>query len=332
MNQKQKFIDNIYHKAKENPARILYPEADLDDRVLEGALKSAELGVAHPILFGNVSSLTAKIRTLGQNLIEKVEIFDPEIQNSLKEHYVKQWFLMQKDKGKTLEQANKDLESFHHFCAFLLKHDRADAIITGATSTTAETLRPILKIIGTKEKYHRVSGFFFILLEDRALIFSDCAVNIDPTAEELAEIAIDTAETAIKFGMQPKLAFLSFSTHGSANHPNVTKVQTAAQIAKEKRPDLAIDGELQVDAALVPSVANRKLKNDSAIKGDANILIFPNLESGNISYKLVQRLAHSLALGPIFQGLKKPVNDLSRGCSMQDVVNISAITSIEVTT
>jgi phosphate acetyltransferase len=330
MNQKQKFIEQIFEQAQQNPARILYPEADMDARVLEGALKSAQLGLAKPILFGDLSSLTSKIQQYGSNLLELVEIFDPTIQNTLKEHYIKQWYLLTKDKGNSLEQAHKDLGDFHHFCAFLLKHDRADAIITGATSTTAETLRPLLKIIGTKEKYHRVSGFFFILLEERALIFSDCAVNIDPSAEQLAEIAIDTAETAIKFGMKPKVAFLSFSTHGSANHPCVEKVARATEIAKQKRPDLAIDGELQVDAALVPSIAKRKLKKDSPIQGDANILIFPNLESGNIAYKLTERLANAFALGPVFQGLAKPVNDLSRGCSMQDVINISAITSIEV--
>ena len=330
MNQKQKFIEQIFEQAQKKPARILYPEADLDIRVLEGAIKAAELAIAKPILFGDVSSLTKKIQQYGPNILELVEIFDPEVQHTLKSHYTKQWYLLTKDKGKSLEQANKDLDSFHHFSAFLLKHDRADAIITGATSTTAETLRPILKIIGTKEKYHRVSGFFFILLEEKALIFSDCAVNIDPTAEQLAEIAIDTAETAIKFGMKPKIAFLSFSTHGSAKHPCVEKVIRATEIAKQKRPDLAIDGDLQVDAALVPSIAQRKLKKESPIQGDANILIFPNLESGNIAYKLTERLAHAFALGPVFQGLKKPINDLSRGCSTQDVINISAITSVEV--
>ncbi len=331
MNQKQKFINVIFEKAQAAPARILYPEADLDERVLAGSLKAAELGLAHPILFGNAASLTQKIRQFGPNLLEKVEIFDPEIQHTLKEHYIKQWYLMRKDKGLSLEKARSDLDNFHHFCAFLLKHDRADAIITGATSSTANTLRPLLKIIGTQDKYHRVSSFFFILLEERALIFADCAVNIDPTAEQLAEIAIDTSETAIKFGMQPKIAFLSFSTHGSASHPHVSKVQQATQIAKQKRPDLPIDGDLQVDAALVPDISKRKLKNASDIKGDANILIFPDLNSGNISYKLVQRLAHALALGPVFQGLAKPANDLSRGCSIEDVINISAITSVEVT-
>jgi len=330
MNQKQKFIDSFFEQAQSKPARILYPEADLDDRVLEGALKAADLGIAEPILFGDATSLTQKIIQHGKNLLEKVQIFDPELQHTLKEHYTKQWYLMRKDKGISLEKAHQDLDNFHYFCAFLLKHDRADAIITGATSSTANTLRPILKIIGTKDKFHRVSGFFFILLEQKALLFADCAVNIDPTAEQLSEIAIDTAQTAIKFGLKPKVAFLSFSTHGSASHPSVSKIQQAVQITKQKRPDLLIDGDLQVDAALVPEVAKRKLKNQSPIQGDANILIFPDLNSGNISYKLTQRLAGALALGPIFQGLAKPVNDLSRGCSVEDVINISAITSVEL--
>ncbi len=329
MNQKQKFINLFFEKAQANPKRILYPEADIDNRVLHGALKAAELGICHAILYGNVASLTKKITSYNHKLLERVEIFDPSVQEELKAHYVKNWFQMRQDKGMSLEKARLDLENFHYMSAFLLKHDRADAIITGATSSTANTLRPVLQVIGTTEEFHRVSGFFFILLKNKALLFADCAVNIDPTAEQLAEIAIDTAQTAQKFGMQPKVAFLSFSTHGSASHPSIVKIQQATAIAQKKAPEIPIDGDLQVDAALVPEVAKRKLTKDSRLQGDANVLIFPDLNSGNIAYKLTQRLAGALALGPILQGLKKPVNDLSRGCSLEDVINISAITSAQ---
>jgi phosphate acetyltransferase len=189
-------------------------------------------------------------------------------------------------------------------------------------------VRPALQIIGTKEKFHKVSGIFFMILENRLLLFADCAINIDPNSTELAEIAIDTAETAKRFGIEPKIAMLSFSTNGSAKHPDADKVREAVQMIKYKRPELIVDGEMQVDAALVPEISQRKFPN-SKIKGEANVLIFPDLQSGNIAYKLVERLAKAEAIGPILQGLNKPVNDLSRGCSFQDIADLAAITACE---
>ncbi|MBD3156628.1 phosphate acetyltransferase, partial [Candidatus Peregrinibacteria bacterium] len=187
---------------------------------------------------------------------------------------------------------------------------------------------PALKIIKTKEQFHKVSGVYFLVLEKRLLLFADTAVIIEPNSHELADIAMDTAKTAQKFCLEPRIAMLSFSTAGSADHPHVDKVREATAMVKARNPQLIIEGEMQVDAALVPHVAKRKFPQ-STLQGDANILIFPNLEAGNIAYKLVERLAGAKAIGPMLQGLNKPVNDLSRGCNYKDIVNLVAFTSLE---
>jgi len=206
--------------------------------------------------------------------------------------------------------------------------NNADGLVSGSVHSTADTVRPALQIIKTKEQFHKVSSLFLMILQERLLIFADSAIMINPDAKDLAEIAIDTVETAKKFNIEPKVAFLSFSTHGSAKHPMVEKVTEATAIAQAKKPEVLFEGDLQVDAALVPEVAKLKCPN-SKIKGDANVLIFPDLQSGNIAYKLVERLAKASAVGPIIQGLNKPVNDLSRGCSVQDIVDVTAITAVE---
>jgi phosphate acetyltransferase len=204
----------------------------------------------------------------------------------------------------------------------------ADGMITGATHPTANSIRPVLQIIKTREKFHKVSGIFFMVLHNKPLLFADAAITVEPDSHDLRDIAIDTAETAKLFGIKPKIALLSFSTKGSAKHPLVDKVTEAVAMIKDRRPDLLVDGELQVDAALVPQVAKRKCP-DSPLHGEANILIFPDLQSANIAYKLVERLAKAKAIGPLLQGLKKPVNKLSRGCNWQDVVNVAAFTVCE---
>ncbi len=204
----------------------------------------------------------------------------------------------------------------------------ADGMVTGTTFPTDDSIRPALQIIKTEEKFHKVSGIFFMVLEKRLLLFADAAITINPNSHDLVDIAVDTAETAKKFGIKPRVAMLSFSTKGSADHPLVDKVQEAVRMLKYERPDIIVDGDLQVDAALVPKVAKKKCPK-SPIQGDANILIFPDLESANIAYKLVERLAKAKAIGPLLQGLKKPVNDLSRGCSYQDIVNVTAFTVCE---
>jgi phosphate acetyltransferase len=187
---------------------------------------------------------------------------------------------------------------------------------------------PIFQIIGTKEKFHKVSGVFFMVMKKRLMLFADCSVIVSPDAHDLADIAIDTAETAKKFGIEPRIAFLSFSTHGSSKDGSLARIREAAAIAQDRRPDLIMEGEIQVDAAIVPEVAKRKFP-DSPLAGEANILIFPDLNSANIGYKLCERLAKASAIGPILQGLRKPVNDLSRGCSWMDIVHTAAITACE---
>lgn len=219
----------------------------------------------------------------------------------------------------------------------MLEAGEVDGVICGPLGTSRQRILPALKIIKSKKKFHRVSGFFFMILpktvgRDAAnggvLLFADCAVNIEPSARELADIAIDSAETAKRFGLKPKIAMLSFSTAGSSQDAHAKKMREAAKIAKRKKPNLQIEGEMQVDAALIDSVGAQK-NPGSKIAGRANVLIFPNLEAGNIGYKLVERLAGAKAVGPILQGLSKPLNEVSRGCTVEDIVNLAAITSVE---
>ncbi len=257
---------------------------------------------------------------------EQIEIIDTQ-NDSRQPHWEKRY---QEIRKISLAQAKEEMAAnpINIIGTLLVEEEKADGMISGATFTTAETIRPAIQIIGTKEKFHKVSGFFFMILEERILLFADCAVIIEPNSHELADIAIDTAETALRFGLEPKIAMLSFSTAGSAHHPLVDKVKEATKMAQYQRPDLIIEGEMQVDAALVPEVCRRKFPHAKSY-GDFNVLIFPDLQSGNISYKLVQRLAGAKAIGPIFQGLKKPINDLSRGCLVQDIVDLCAFTVIE---
>ena len=233
-----------------------------------------------------------------------------------------------KNKGISKKQAAEIVKDMNYFGTMMVYMELADGMVTGTTFPTDDSIRPALQIIKTEEKFHKVSGIFFMVLEKRLLLFADAAITINPNSHDLVDIAVDTAETAKKFGIKPRVAMLSFSTKGSADHPLVDKVQEAVRMLKYERPDIIVDGDLQVDAALVPKVAKKKCPK-SPIQGDANILIFPDLQSANIAYKLVERLAKAKAIGPLLQGLKKPVNDLSRGCSYQDIVNVTAFTVCE---
>ncbi|HJX05586.1 MAG TPA: phosphate acetyltransferase, partial [Candidatus Nanoarchaeia archaeon] len=256
------------------------------------------------------------------------EIRDPKFDANY-EHYVQEYLKLRKKKGMTLEEAKKTMLLPHFFGAMMIKQGQADGMVSGINSETKPFI-PSFQIIGTHEAFEKVSGLFMMVWPEdgRLLFFADCSTIIDPDAKDLAQIAINTAETAKKFGVEPKIAMLSFSTKGSARHAIVDKVIEATKIAQYKRPDLIIDGEMQVDSALVPEVAKKKCP-DSPIQGDANVLIFPDLDAGNIAYKLVERLAKAHAVGPIQQGLNMPVNDLSRGCSVQDIVDIAVITVAE---
>jgi phosphate acetyltransferase len=325
---KNKFLENAYKKAKANPQMIVFPEANIHEATLLATVKVAKDRLAYPILLGKESELIQKIKSVAGKIPDNLQIHDPTVDSVQKEYYAHKLFELRKHKGLTFEEATKKVNTIDYYGIMMLDADHAHGLISGATSPTAQTVKPAFEVIKAKTKFHKVSGFFFMLFEDKTLLFADCAINVNPTSQELAEIGIDTALTAKKFGLDPKVAFLSFSTKGSSTLEQVVKVREAAKLAQAAHPELLIEGEMQVDAALVEAVAKTKFP-DSKIKGQANVLVFPDLNSGNIAYKLVERLAKAKAIGPILQGLNKPVNDLSRGCSTQDIVDLTAITSVE---
>lgn len=325
-------MKTLWEAARSNKKRIVLPEGE-ESRTLVASQKIVEEGLAHVILVGNTEAITKKAAELKVNL-EGIEIIDPEKSEKL-QVYAQEFYELRKNKGMTIEKAEKIVRDPLYFGTMMVKLEDADGMVSGAIHTTGDLLRPGLQIIKTAPGVSVVSSFFIMLVpgseygQDGMLLFSDCAVNPNPDAEQLASIAIATADTAKQLlNMDAKVAMLSFSTMGSASHELVDKVRTATEIAKERRPDLDIDGELQLDAAIVPKVASQKAPN-SKVAGKANVLVFPDLQAGNIGYKLVQRFAQAEAIGPVCQGFAKPINDLSRGCSSEDIVNVVAITAIQ---
>jgi phosphate acetyltransferase len=304
--------------------RIVFPEG-LDERVLTAAGRLAADGVLTPILVGNKEEIQSKASGLGVAL-DSVEIYDPNSFAMMDELVAS---FVERRKGKaTEEQARKILLDENYFGTMLVHTNRADGLVSGAAHSTADTVRPALQIIKTKEGVRKTSGVFIMVREDEKYVFADCAINIAPDSQDLAEIAIESAKTARMFDIDPRVAMLSFSTKGSAVSPETDKVSTAVAAAKEREPELVLDGEFQFDAAFVPSVAEKKAP-DSVLKGDANVFVFPSLEAGNIGYKIAQRLGNFDAVGPILQGLNRPVNDLSRGCSEEDVYKLAIITAAQ---
>lgn len=321
------FIKKIKQKARENPRHIVFPEGT-EERVLKAVEIIVREKIAYPILIGNPRSIKTKAEKYGIKIdTKKVEIVD-HTRSKKHDLYAKKLYELRKNKGLSEKQAYETLKKVNYFGTMMVEMDEADGMVSGATWSTGETIRPALEIIKTVEPFHKVSGFFFMVLEKRMILFADAAVNIDPNSHDLVDIAEDTAFTAKKFGIEPRIAMLSFSTNSSARHPFVDKVKEATKMMKYEHPDIPCDGEMQVDAALVPEICKRKFPG-AKICGDANILIFPDLQAANIAYKLVERLAGAIAVGPILQGLKKPINDLSRGCSYRDIVDVTAITTIE---
>ena len=326
-------IDKIRAKAMTEIKHIVLPEGS-EPRTVQAARQITDLGIARVSLLGNLEDIHKSAQETGTDLTG-VAVIDPKTSEKLTE-YTELLYNLRKSKGMTMEQA-AELASGNtlYFGALMVKADEADGMVAGAINATGNVLRPALQIIKTEPGISVVSSSFIMEVSnqnygaDGVLIFGDCAVIPDPTADQLAAIAVSSAQTGKQLvGMDPKVAMLSFSTKGSAKHDLVTKVQEATQKVHEIAPDLPCDGELQADAALVESVG--KLKSPgSKVAGHANVLVFPDLQAGNIGYKLVQRLAGAIAVGPIIQGLAKPVNDLSRGCSVDDIVSVVAITAVK---
>lgn len=303
---------------------IVLPEGE-DVRILEAAVHLQQEGIITPVLLGNEETVK-KVAQDGGFDISEIQLIDPASAsyfNELAEKFV------ERRAGKvTIEQARDQLKDVNYFGTMLIYTGRVDGLVSGAAHSTADTVRPALQIIKTKPGITKTSGAFIMMKEEERMIFADCAITVNPTAQELAEIAVESTKTAKAFGIDPRVAMLSFSTKGSAVTEETEKVVEAARIAKELAPELLIDGEFQFDAAYVPSVAAKKAP-ESVIKGDANVFIFPTLDAGNIGYKLTERLGGYEAIGPILQGLNGPVNDLSRGCSAEDVYKLSIITAAQ---
>ena len=324
------FVEKIKQKAKSDIKTIVLPEA-FEERNVKAADKIIEEGFANLILIGDPDQIHRQAKEYGLKHIDGLKIVDPN-NNPDKDRYMELMLKIRAAKGLTPEQAEKQLLNPLYLGAVMVKAGDADGEVAGANNATGDVLRPAFQYVKTMPGISVVSGAFIMLLPDTMfgeggiMVFADCAVLPNPTAEELAQIAVATAGTARAIAkIEPRIAMLSFSTKGSAKNELVDKVVKATELAKQMAPDVLIDGEMQADAALVPSVGNSKAPG-SPVAGKANVLIFPSLEVGNISYKLVQRIAGIEAVGPVLQGMAAPINDLSRGCSVSDIVNLIAIT------
>ncbi|MDT9522704.1 phosphate acetyltransferase [Streptococcus mutans] len=317
---------SLREKIVSKNVRIVFPEGN-DERVVRAAARLKFEGLIEPIILGDATEVRNLLTKLGF-ADQDYTIINPEDYTDF-EHMKQEFVEIRKGKA-TIEDAEQLLKDVNYFGVMLVKLGLADGMVSGAIHSTADTVRPALQIIKTKPGISRTSGVFLMNREttDQRLIFADCAINIEPDEQELAEIAINTADTAKIFDIDPKIAMLSFSTKGSAKAFQVEKVQEATRIAKELRPEITLDGELQFDAAFVPTTAKIKAP-ESDVAGQANVFIFPDLQSGNIGYKIAQRLGMFDAIGPILQGLNMPVNDLSRGSSAEDIYKLAIITAAQ---
>jgi phosphate acetyltransferase len=323
---KSDLLSQLRDRAANQPRRIVFPEAE-DPRILHAVRLIADRKMAIPVLIGLPDRISEKARALGVNL-KGIDLVKTDSERS--DSYA---FMLQAEwraKGVTEIEARERLRNPIYFAAAMVRANDADGFVGGVATTTADTVRAAIHCIGLHEESSSVSSFFLMILPGMNLVFADCAVIPSPSVTQLTEIALDAARNTRRFlNVEPRVAFLSFSTKGSAQHQSLDRIRESVATARARSPEMVIDGELQVDAALIPEISKSKAPG-SVVAGQANTLIFPDLQSGNIGYKLVERLAGARAVGPILQGLKKPANDLSRGCSVEDVIDVTAITALQV--
>ena len=319
-------FDNLKQKVAGANKTIVFPEGQ-EPRIFRAAIRLKNDGLVVPILLGKVDEIKQNAENEGVDLGD-IELIDPNTYPEDKFAEMVEAFVERRKGKNTKEQAETMLRDVNYFGTMLVYMDKADGLVSGAIHSTGDTVRPALQIIKTKPGVSRTSGAFVMVKGDERYLFADCAININPGVQELAEIAVESANTAKIFDIDPQVAMLSFSTMGSAKSDEVTKVQEAVKLAKELAPNEKIDGELQFDAAFVPVVAKQKAP-ESEVAGHANVFIFPELQSGNIGYKIAQRLGGFEAIGPVLQGLNKPVSDLSRGSVEEDVYKVAIITAAQ---